>query len=445
MSGRSKTLCPTCHKMKGRRECVDQMCVTCCRHRVNVRSCFVHTSRPSLSGSSIDVDDDDEAADSKGPDEHARDAMDTNDSVLERKEDGHASSSTTAAHRASTSSAADAFVAGAAATQQSSALSAAGAGPLTIPPLADSAPPAWAQALLAPLLARVDALQAAMEARDSRPPQPQAPQLPPMPQTTASPHPPAAQQPTAPQQQPPASEPAPAHLQVFGRAGQVAASAHINQQIINQNSTSRPDSGLGSASHFLGHMTGSLAPTRPGQDGPTFEQFVGRNIKDWKAFRSDADFREALADEAEAVTLKIARGGLEPDTAMQLTGTIRYFLATRDFVDRYGHSLVFKYHQAALKAASQTPPWYNPSDHGPVYVLAHSQILLSAVDRTAKRTSYSAPKASSTDKAPAATARADTGNNKRKHTDDQCSLHPSSLHTNSGCKVQNSKHAKKEQ
>ena len=441
MSGRSKTLCPTCHKMRGRRECVDQMCVTCCRHLANVRSCFVHSSRPSLSSSSIDVDDDDEAADSRVPDEHARDAMDANGTVLERMEDGHASSSTVAARRASTSSAADAHVACAAAAQQTSALSAAGAGPLTVPPLPDSAPPAWAQALLA----RVEALQAAVDARDSRPPQPQAPQLPPMPQTTASTHSPAAARPAAPQQQPPASEPAPAHLQVFGRTGQVAASAHINQQIINQYSTSRPDSALGAASHFLGHMTGSLAPTRPGQDGPTFEQFVGRNIKDWKAFRSDADFREALADEAEAITLKLARGGLEPDTAMQLTGTIRYFSATRDFVDRYGHSLVFKYHQAALKAAGQSPPWYNPSDNGPVYVLAYSQILQSAVDRTAKRTSHSAPKASSTDKAPAATARADTGNNKRKHTDDQCSLHPSSSHTNSGCKVQNSKHAKKEQ
>lgn len=52
-----------------------------------------------------------------------------------------------------------------------------------------------------------------------------------------------------------AGNPAQPHLQAFGHTGQVAASAHISKQIINQ--YARPDSESGA--HFLRHMSGAWA------------------------------------------------------------------------------------------------------------------------------------------------------------------------------------------
>ena len=78
---------------------------------------------------------------------------------------------------------------------------------------------------------------------------------------------------------------------------------------------------------FFDGMSGGLAPPIPGQDGPTLEQLLSRNLKSWKPFTSDADFKEALTDWLDHVTQQLAVGGGD-SALLVLRANTRTSLAT---------------------------------------------------------------------------------------------------------------------
>ena len=55
-------------------------------------------------------------------------------------------------------------------------------------------------------------------------------------------------------------------------------------------------------------MSTGLDPPIAGQDGPTLEQLLTRNLKSWKPFTNDDDFKEALTDWLDRVTEQLALG-----------------------------------------------------------------------------------------------------------------------------------------
>ena len=199
-STRSKTVCPTCHRPKGRRECVEKLCAACCRHLGNIRTCSVHPPRLGLSDSSIDLDDEDDVANSNDADLSAMKQGNTASSTEHKYDDNGASDSSRTSTRDPATSAADARLADNTA-QQANASSAAVTNPRIITHLADVTPPAWAQALvtqLQTLQAQMVAVQTAVAATPARlPPSPPL-HLPPMPRPANGTPPPAALQPPPP-------------------------------------------------------------------------------------------------------------------------------------------------------------------------------------------------------------------------------------------------------
>ena len=426
-AARAKTVCSTCSSTKGRRDCVQQMCLSCCRLRS--LDCAAH--RP-LSGPSSALRSRDTAASSSDSKMPVEDIIDVDHDDADREGDGSAAYTAAEVRRLIESSAAETTgLAATAAARQTAALAAANAAALSLTAPAAETPPAWAAGLLA-LPAQLLALQQQVlsmqaERASSSSSQSASPQLPPMPQSAG-----VNPQRTVPlQSQPVAAVGLPPHLQAFGPTGQVAASAHINTQINHQ--YSRPSADLaGSMSHFLGHMTGGLAPVIAGQDGPSLEQLIGRTVKDWKPYRSDDDFREALSDQMGSIQAALMSGTNGGDSA-KLLRVLKYLSQTRDYVHRYGHTVVFKYHQRAMKAAKEA--LYDPAEHGPVYMLGHSEVLQNAVDKTVRRSAPPVRPAGAKGTAAPPTRR-DT--NKRPRSTETCDRHPNSGHTNAECKSQHS-------
>ena len=195
-------------------------------------------------------------------------------------------------------------------------------------------------------------------------------------------------------------------------------------------------SGSGPASFsFFDGMSGGLAPPIPGQDGPTLEQLLSRNLKSWKPFTSDADFKEALTDWLDHVTQQLAFGG--GDSA-QLRATVSYITATLDYLSKYGHKVVYLYHKDVTRAMRKNPSLYDPLVNGPTYLQAfvmHLQSASFASTARPSRTSQSSTGRGGRRQAPAARDNL-AGGAKRSRSDQQCDLHPSSSHTNGECKSQ---------
>jgi hypothetical protein len=226
----------------------------------------------------------------------------------------------------------------------------------------------------------------------------------------------------APQPQPQPGVAAAPHLQAFGLP-QVAAASHIH------NSVSNVFSGSGPASFsFFDGMSSGLAPPIAGQDGPTLEQLLTRNLKSWKPFTNDDDFKEALNDWLSHVTGQLALGS---DNAAFLRATISYITMTLGYLSSYGHKLVYKYHKAVMQAMRKVPPLYDPLLHGPTYTQAYLENLYSASDSSAKRSSQST---SQRNRRQTAAPRRD--NAKRARSEQPCEIHPGSSHSNGECRSQ---------
>jgi hypothetical protein len=194
-------------------------------------------------------------------------------------------------------------------------------------------------------------------------------------------------------------------------------------------------SGPASFSFFDG-MSSGLAPPIAGQDGPTLEQLLSRNLKNWKPFTSDADFKEALTGWLDRVTRQLADGG---DNSASLRAVVSYITTTLGYVSEYGHQLVFKYHKAVMQAMRKHPPLYDPFLNGPTYTQAFLEHLYnSAASGSGRRSSQSSSRRGGRRQS-TSSRDAQSAIGKRKGAADQpCAVHPSGSHTNGECKAQQS-------
>jgi hypothetical protein len=147
----------------------------------------------------------------------------------------------------------------------------------------------------------------------------------------------------------------PPHLQAFGVPSQVSSASNIHT-VVNHFGGSGPAS-----FSFFDGLSSGLAPPIAGQEGSTLEQFLGRSLKNWKPFTSDADFKEALTDWLDRITQQLADGG---DNSAALRAVVSYIMTTLGYVSEHGHQLVFKYHKAVMQAMRKSPPLYDPLING---------------------------------------------------------------------------------
>jgi hypothetical protein len=212
------------------------------------------------------------------------------------------------------------------------------------------------------------------------------------------------------------------HLQAFGLPPQVASAAHIHNVVSNHFSGSGP----ASFSFFDGMSTG-LAPPIAGQDGPTLEQLLSRNLKNWKPFSSDADFREALSDWLDRVMQQLALGCGD---STSLRATVSYITTTLNYLNVHGHQLVYKYHKAVMQAMRKVPPLYDPVTHGPTYTQAYLETLHSTSESSTKRSSQYTSRRIRSQPPPRQHAA------KRSRSEQPCETHPGSSHSNGDCRSQ---------
>jgi hypothetical protein len=230
---------------------------------------------------------------------------------------------------------------------------------------------------------------------------------------------------------------APAHLQAFGLPSQVASAAHIHNMVNHFGG-----SGPASFSFFDG-MSSGLAPPIPGQDGPTLEQLLTRNLKNWKPFTSDADFKEALDDWLDRVAQLLSSAQPGGESAAQLKATLSYISTTLGYLNQFGHRVVFQYHKEVTRAMRKVPPLYDPVNHGSAYLQAYVMHLQPAVSATAansKRTYQSSSLTGRVGRRQSATnPRATQAAAKRNRAEQPCEEHPGSSHTNGECNAQQAK------
>lgn len=177
-------------------------------------------------------------------------------------------------------------------------------------------------------------------------------------------------------------------------------------------------------------MSSGLAPPIAGQDGPSLEQLLSRNLKSWKPFTSDADFKEALRDWLDHVMRQLASGSSDHAS---LRATASYITTTLDYLNSFGHRLVYKYHKAVMQALRRVPPLYDPLVNGPTYTQAYVETFHPPSDASGKR-SFS----STSNRGGNKQSTSSRGVGKRSRADQQCATHPGSNHTNGECRSQQS-------
>lgn len=189
-------------------------------------------------------------------------------------------------------------------------------------------------------------------------------------------------------------------------------------------------------------MSGGLVPPIVGQDGPTLEQLLSRNLKSWKPFSNDADFKEALNDWLEHVTTQLAGGSGD---AAQLRATVLYITTTLGYLSSYGHKLVYQYHKDVTRAMRKDPPLYNPLSNGPTYFPAFMMHLHSASTSSATRSRGSQSSSSRSDRKQTAASRGTQANKRTQsassasRADEPCDRHENGDHTNGECRLQQNK------
>jgi hypothetical protein len=182
-------------------------------------------------------------------------------------------------------------------------------------------------------------------------------------------------------------------------------------------------------------MSDGLIPATAGQGGPTLEQLIGRNLKNWKPYSKASEFVEALEDwQADQISLHHSNPAL-------CKAFVAYVARTTKFIEQVGLTHAYAYHKAAFKAANKDPPLYRPLSDGPMFLeayLEHIQPYLLQVGKAAfnKRSGGSAV----VQKHKSAAKR--SSGEKRDRGSETCSIHPSGSHSNSECRSQSSKKQK---
>jgi hypothetical protein len=173
-------------------------------------------------------------------------------------------------------------------------------------------------------------------------------------------------------------------------------------------------------------MSGGLAPSIEGRAGPTLEQLIGRNLKNWKPFSTNADFKDALED---WLSYEIDAHQGDPT---RCKASAAYTLTTQSFIDKVGHRQAYLYHTAAFKAASKIPPQYSPILNGPIFALGYMQFIQPHLGRDGqhKGTSSSSSSHKRQSSNPA------RGTAKRNRANEPCETHPGGSHTNGECRTQ---------
>jgi hypothetical protein len=225
------------------------------------------------------------------------------------------------------------------------------------------------------------------------------------------------------------------HLAAFGASGAlpvpyqavsnpaqgVNSFPHIHNVINNNNYANRSEPSGGS---LLSSMSAGLAPALPGQLGPTIEQLLERRAREWKPYHNAAEFKEALQDWFTGV-LRTYPGDLDRHRAAH-----EYVTETLSIMEKIGWQKAYEYHKAAFKAGAKIPPLYDPLRHGPIYQFGY--ITLVHPHLTQPRRFYNKSDSSTGSR----TGPQGNSASKRPRSGTQCSLHPTSNHTNAECKAQ---------
>jgi hypothetical protein len=211
------------------------------------------------------------------------------------------------------------------------------------------------------------------------------------------------------------------YMQAAANPASVLPSTHIHNSVTNNNYAGRS---LTSPASLFSGMTNGLAPVSGAQAGPTLEQLLARNVRDWKPFRNASELREALEDWRESF-FKAHLG----DPA-SLNAAAAYVQETLGILDKVGHSHAFQYHKAAFRAASHDPPLYDPLTHGSRYDRGYSDHVAPYLNKSYSKGGSS----SSVAKAPSDQQQQTTGGKRPRN--DQCTKHPNSDHTNADCNAQ---------
>jgi hypothetical protein len=178
----------------------------------------------------------------------------------------------------------------------------------------------------------------------------------------------------------------------------------------------------------MSSMSAGLAPTIPGQPGPTLEQLLDRRARDWKPYRNAAEFKEALQDWYNTVLRSY------PNDITRHKAAHDYVLETSVFIEKVGWSKTYEYHKAAFKAASKVPPQFDLLLN-PIYNFGYLTIIHPLLTAQAGRRPFN--KSDSTFGTRQTPRTNSTSNStKRSRSSSTCSLHPNSSHSDAECNAQ---------
>jgi hypothetical protein len=198
----------------------------------------------------------------------------------------------------------------------------------------------------------------------------------------------------------------------------------VNSHNVNvQHGGSAASDGLPS---LFSTMSAGLAPTVPGQVGPTLEQLLDRRSREWKAYHNASEFKEALEDWYTSVQR------LYPSSLRHHTAAHKYVLETCSLMEKVGWQKAYEYHKAAFKAGKADPPIYDPLTSGPIYHFGYITLIQPHLPAAAKPF---ANKSGTNNKA-RGSQQSTGGGTKRSFASAPCSIHTNSNHTNAQCNSQ---------
>jgi hypothetical protein len=211
----------------------------------------------------------------------------------------------------------------------------------------------------------------------------------------------------------------PFQIQNYQGSG-VSPFAHIHNTFNNHT--------YGIPGSLMSSMSAGLAPSIPGQPGPTLEQLLDRRAREWKPYRNAAEFKDALQDWYNTVLRSY------PNDVARQKAAHDYVLETSVFIEKVGWSKTYEYHKSAFKAASKIPPQFDPLIN-PVYTFGYLTIIHPLLTAPGGRRTFN--KSDSTFGSRQATRTNPNSNStKRSRSSSTCSLHPGSSHSDAECNAQ---------
>jgi len=182
-------------------------------------------------------------------------------------------------------------------------------------------------------------------------------------------------------------------------------------------------------SPFAG-MSGGLAYRAPGEDAPAMnvlmDSLASMTKKSERPYKTKAEFTEALTK-----WLNDQRKIVSSDMASAQTS---YVMQTQQFMNDVGVDGAFKYHQACQKAASHSPPLYNPIIHGGRYTDAYIDHIQPILYHSSKA-SFARP-VSTQQRRKRIYKSGSASTTGAMSTIGSCRLHPHASHTDAQCHQQ---------